>query len=165
MLGECIFIYWLTTNSKSNEILWWHQSINDNFDFTSGDVIYEVKTTNNSYRKHLIKYNQHQILVNDYRKSKYYVSVLVIDTEPDIDLKNLISEIQIKLFGEELHHFNNIIQKYKKEIFDNPFKFNLNESIKSIKFVSSEDIGDIHIENRFIDFESLNIPIKFDFIH
>jgi signal transduction histidine kinase len=111
------------------------------------------------------KYNQHQILVNDYRKSKYYVSVLVIDTEPDIDLKNLISEIQIKLFGEELHHFNNIIQKYKKEIFDNPFKFNLNESIKSIKFVSSEDIGDIHIENRFIDFESLNIPIKFDFIH
>ena len=162
LFGECVFIYYLLLNERVNEIRWWHTSQFDNYDFTSGTTIYEVKSTTNVVRKHFLKYKQHQILLDDYRLNKYYISLILIKSEPDTDLKTLVSYIRDSLSGDDLNYFNKIINLYSRELLEFDNMFNLKESVASVREVPVDKVGSLFVDNDNIDFDSFDIPIKFD---
>ena len=163
LLGECLFIYHLIQINETPKISSWHLNLSSPFDFTLGDEIFEIKTTSGDVRKHSIKYIQPDLLLKDFRRKKYYVSIVISNHQPDYDIKSLIDQIRVNLNDEVSSIFNSIINKYDNRIIENGYKFNLSNTLNSIKIIDVESVGEIKINNDKIDFVNLNIPVFFDF--
>jgi len=162
LVGECIFIYDLIKKGQIDQLNSWHRDLNDIYDFVQGDTIYEIKTTTGNIRKHSLKYLQHKLLMNDFREHKFYVSIVISKYSLDHTLSSLVREIEKMLFGKILSEFKSKISKYDDRLFEISEKFDLNETLNSILYMDVNNIGDISIENKFVDTNNLSIPVFFD---
>lgn len=164
LIGELLFIYNEIKTLKNLDIIYaWHNDRADNFDFVLRDVIYEVKTTRLSVRKHVIKYQQHELLLNDIRNSKYYVSVLLVQRKVDSDINSLIQLILDKISDNQelLDNFKSKINQYGDLIRRSQFKFDINDSLASIELFHVNHVGNIDVMNDFIDKVDLVVPVYF----
>lgn len=162
LIGECVFIYYLIINNQRDQITAWHSEISDTYDFVSGDTVYEIKSTSGNIRRHSLKYTQHDFLLRDFRKKKYYISIVISNYLPQFTLLKLVDEIRNLLDGDTLSKFNSTISKYDKRLFDYPDKFNLDKTLESIVYVDVHKIGEITVINNLVDFNNLSIPVFFD---
>jgi len=164
LIGELLFVFnEIITFNNPEMIFAWHNDSDDNFDFVLSDVIYEVKTTRLAVRKHIIKYNQHELLVNDTRPSKYYVSILLVQRKVDYDINGLIQLIMncISDRQELLDNFKSKINKYDYLIKRSQYKFDLNDSLASIELFEVDQIGRVDVINELIDKNELVFPVYF----
>ena len=164
LIGELLFIFNEIKTLNNPEIIYsWHNNRDDNFDFVLSDVIYEVKTTRLSVRKHMIKYQQHELLLHDIRPSKYYASVLLVQRKVDNDINGLIQLIFdfISNRQELLDNFKSKINQYGDLIKRSQFNFDINDSLASIELFNVNQIGEIDVVNEFIDKNELVVPVFF----
>ena len=162
LIGELLFILKEIKTFKNPEIIYaWHNDIDDNFDFVMSEVIYEVKTTRLPVRKHVIKYQQHELLLNDIRPNRYYVSVLLVQRKVDNDINGLLQLIfdNISDRQELLDNFKSKINHYGDLIKRSQFKFDVNDSLASIELFQVDHVGKIDVVNDFIEKYDLLIPV------
>jgi hypothetical protein len=162
LIGELLFILKEIKMLKNPEIIYaWHNEIDDNFDFVLMDAIYEVKTTRLAVRKHMIKYQQHELLLNDIRPNRYYASVLLVQRKVDNDINGLLQLIfdNISDHQELLDNFKSKINQYGDLIRRSQFKFDVNDSLASIELFHVDHVGKIDVVNDFIEKNDLLIPV------
>lgn len=162
LVGELLFIMHNVKIGNSDIVQLWHNSPKDNYDFCDGNSVFEIKTTKLSVRRHSLKYFQHNLLVSDFRRNKFYVSFVISDVKPDRNLNSMISEIY-DVLGDSLSHvFRNKISNYDPSLFEMEGEFNMDESLASIKFLEVKDLGPFNISVDRVDFKSLVVPVFFD---
>jgi hypothetical protein len=164
LIGELLFIFNQIKTLNNPEIIYaWHNDRDDNFDFVLSDIIYEVKTTRLAVRKHMIKYQQHELLLNDIRPSKYYASVLLVQRKVDNDINGLIQLIinSISDRQELLDNFKSKINQYGDLIRRSQFEFDINDSLASIELFNVNHVGKIDVINEFIEKNDLLVPVYF----
>jgi len=162
LIGELLFIFNEIRTLKNPEIIYaWHNDIDDNFDFVMPEVIYEVKTTRLAVRKHMIKYQQHELLLNDTRPNRYYASVLLVQRKVDEDINGLIQLILENISNRQdlLDNFKSKINQYGDLIKRSQFKFDVNDSLASIELFQVDHVGKIDVLNDFIERNDLMIPV------
>ena len=162
LIGELLFIFNQIKTFNNLEIIFaWHNDRDDNFDFVLSDAIYEVKTTRLAVRKHMIKYQQHELLLNDIRPSRYYVSVLLVQRKVDNDIIGLIQLIIDNITDRQdlLDNFKSKINQYGDLIRRSQFKFDLNDSLASLELFHVDHVGKIDVVNDFIEKNDLLIPV------
>lgn len=162
LIGELLFIFNEIRTLKNPEIIFaWHNDIVDNFDFVMPEVIYEVKTTRLAVRKHMIKYQQHELLLNDTRPNRYYASVLLVQRKVDEDINGLIQLIFDNISDRQdlLDNFKSKINQYGDLIRRSQFKFDVNDSLASIQLFHVNHVGKIDVVNDFIEKNDLLIPV------
>ncbi len=163
-IGELLFIFNEIRTLKNPEIIYaWHNEIDDNFDFVMPEVIYEVKTTRLSVRKHMVKYQQHELLLNDIRPLKYYVSVLLVQRKVDNDINGLIQlKINsISVCQELLDNFKSKVSQYGDLIKRSQCKFDIDHSLASIEIFEVDQIGNIDVINESVVKNELVLPVYF----
>jgi hypothetical protein len=162
LIGELLFILKEIKTLKNPEIIYaWHNEIDDNFDFVLMDAIYEVKTTRLAVRKHMIKYQQHELLLNDTRPNRYYASVLLVQRKVDEDINGLIQLIFDNISDRQdlLDNFKSKINQYGDLIRRSQFKFDVNDSLASIQLFHVNHVGKIDVVNDFIEKNDLLVPV------
>lgn len=164
LIGELLFIFNEIRTLKNPEIIYaWHNDIHDDFDFVLPDIVYEVKTTRLSIRKHMIKYHQHELLLNDTRLSKCYVSVLLVQRKVDNDINELIQLIlnSISDCQELLESFKAKVSQYDDLINRSQYKFDIEDSLLSIEIFEVDQIGIIDVINESVVKNELVLPVYF----
>lgn len=164
LIGELLFVFNEIKTFNNPEIIYaWHNDRDDNFDFVLSDLIYEVKTTRLAVRKHMIKYQQHELLLHDIRSRKYYASVLLVQRKVDNDIDGLIQLIMncISDCQELLDNFKSKINQYGDLIKRSQFKFDVNDSLASIELFEVDQIGRVDVINELIEKNELVLPIYF----
>lgn len=162
LIGELLFIFNEIKTLNNPEIIYaWHNDRDDKFDFVLMDAIYEVKTTRLAVRKHMIKYQQHELLLNDIRPNRYYASVLLVQRKVDNDINGLLQLIfdNIADRQELLDNFKSKINQYGDLIRRSQFKFDVNDSLASIELFHVDHVGKIDVVNDFIEKNDLLIPV------
>jgi hypothetical protein len=164
LIGELLFIFNQIKKLNNLEIIYaWHNDTHDDFDFVLSDIVYEVKTTRLAVRKHMIKYQQHELLLNDIRPSKYYASVLIVQRKVDNDINSLIQLIIESINDRQdlLDNFKSKINQYGDLIKRSQFKFDINDSLASVELFNVNHFGKIDIVNDFVEKNDLLIPVYF----
>jgi hypothetical protein len=86
--GELFLIY--IQINKEKAVKSWHMKAKDRIDFNSGSIKVEVKTTLSDERKHVFKLNQ---LRNHYKESVLICSIMTLEIENGLSIKNLVQKI------------------------------------------------------------------------
>ena len=135
--GELYFIY--TQKNKEKAVSSWHLNARDRIDFNSGNVKVEVKTTLSNERKHTFKLNQ---LRNHYKESVLICSIMTVEIENGISIKDLVHKISEDLNdNSKFKLFEKISAVLGNELLTMNYRyFDESTALESLRLYNSDEI-------------------------
>lgn len=137
LIGELLVIY--KAVDPNALIQMWHNDVYANFDFSSSDRRFEVKTTRSNLRNHLFSSSQ---IGNEFDDKTYICSVKLSVVEVGHTLRKLISDLESKLERKNFIKLQQVVIKtlgVLPELAES-INFDLKSSADSIMMFSANEV-------------------------